>query len=163
MPPPSNPDVILYGLTAKDLLIGGGWLFTIFGWFVSNTQANSREKRKEIRTEIDACCKLSAELLAKSRTYFGSTPLDPQSKPGAAQIRFDLQRLFTRVERLQKKYVGFDVIGACEELLDSASGDPFESAQRPKFDADSDRMLKIESDVHCLIDQLEDGFIKVFK
>jgi hypothetical protein len=47
-----NADVLFLGLTAKDLLIAGGWFFTIIGWLVSNAQANSRERRKEVRAEI---------------------------------------------------------------------------------------------------------------
>ena len=162
MPASVDPDVILAGLTAKDLLIAGGWLFTILGWFVSNTQANRRERRKEVRAEMDACIKLLAELLIKSRMYFCSSPSDTSAKPRAAEIRFDLQRLITRIERLENKHAEFDVIGACGELMDSVSGDPFESAERTEFAADSDLMLKIESDTHFLIDQLEDGFAKVF-
>lgn len=162
MPTPVDPDVILAGLTAKDLLIGGGWFFTIAGWFVSNSQANTRERRKEVRAETDACIKLLAELLVKARAYFCSSPSDPLAKPRAAEIRFELHRLITRIERLESKHAGFDVIGACGELMDSVSGDPFESAERTELSADSDLMLKIESDIHFLIDQLEDGFAKVF-
>jgi hypothetical protein len=162
MPTVVNPDVIFLGLTAKDLLIAGGWFFTIVGWLVSNAQANSREKRKEVRTEIDACIKLLAELVVKSRSYYGAPVIDSLSKSRAAEIRFELQRLITRVERLGGKHAEFDVTGACGELMDSISGDPFESADREALAADSDLLLKIESDTHVLIDQLEDGFVKAF-
>ena len=162
MPTAVNPDVIFLGLTAKDLLIAGGWFFTVVGWLVSNAQANSREKRKEARTEIDACIKLLAELVLKSRTYFGAAASDALSKSRAAEIRFELQRLIARVERLEGKHAQFDVTGACGELMDAISNDPFESADREALTADSDLMLKIESDTHLLIDQLEDGFVKAF-
>ena len=85
MPAPVDPDVILAGMTAKDLLIAVGWLFTILGWFVSNTQANRPERRKEVRAEMDACIKLLAELLIKSRVYFCSSPSDTSAKPRAAE------------------------------------------------------------------------------
>lgn len=162
MPTAVNPDVIFLGLTAKDLLIAGGWFFTIVGWLVSNAQANSREKRKEARTEIDACIKLLAELVLKSRTYFGAAASDALSKSRAAEIRFELQRLIARVERLENKHAQFDVTGACGELMDAISGDPFESADREALTADSDLLLKIELDTLVLINQLEDGFIKAF-
>lgn len=162
MPTAVNPDAIFLGLTAKDLLIAGGWFFTIVGWLVSNAQANSREKRKEARAEIDACIKLLAELVLKSRSYFGAPVTDPLAKSRAAEIRFELQRLITRVERLEGKHAEFDVTGACGELMDAVSGDPFESAGREALAADSDLLLKIESDTHLLIDQLEDGFVKAF-
>ena len=154
---------IALGLTAKDLLIAGGWALTIVGWLVSNTQANRREKRKEARAETDACTKLAVELVLKSRAYFGAPASDSLSKPRAAEIRFDLQRLFTRVERLKGNRDQSDVLKACGELMDAISGDPFESADRGVFAADSDLLQRIESDTHVLIDQLEDGFVKAFK
>ena len=162
MPTVVNPDVIFLGLTAKDLLIAGGWFLTIVGWLVSNAQANSREKRKEVRAEVDACIKLLAELVFKTRFYFGLPATDPLSKSKAAEIRFELQRLITRVERLEGKHAQFDVTGACGELMDAISGDPFESADREVLAADSDLLLRIESDTHVLINQLEDGFVKAF-
>lgn len=162
MPTAVNSDVLFLGLTAKDLLIAGGWFFTIVGWLVSNAQANNREKRKETRVEVDACIKLLAELVIKSRAYYGAAASDPLSKSRASEIRFELQRLITRVERLEGKHARFDVTGACGELMDAISGDPFESADRELFAADSDLLLKIESDTHVLINQLEDGFVKAF-
>ena len=162
MPTTVDSGVILLGLTAKDLLIAGGWFFTIVGWLVSNAQANGREKRKEARAEIDACIKLLAELAIKCRSYFGAPVTDLSAKSRAAEIRFELQRLITRVERLEGRYAEFDVAGACGELLDAISGDPFESAAREVLAADSDFMLKVESDIHVLINQLEDGFVKAF-
>ena len=151
-----NPNVLFLGLTAQDLLISGGWFLTIIGWLVSNSQANSRERRKEVRAEIDACIKLQSDLVLLSRTYFGSPESDQLSKSRAAEIRFEMQRLITRVERLEKKYPQFDV-------TDAISGDPFESINRQALPADSDFLLKIESDTHVLIDQLENGFINVFR
>lgn len=162
MPVAANPDVIFLGLTAKDLLIAGGWFFTIVGWLVSNAQANSREKRKEARAEIDACIKLLAELVIKARSYFGFPATELLSKSKAAEIRFELQRLITRVERLESKHAEFEVTGACGELMDAISGDPFESVDREALAADSEILLRIESDTHVLINQLEDGFVKAF-
>ena len=157
-----GPDEVFFGLTVKDLLIAGGWLFTIFGWLVSNAQANRREKRKEARAEVDACIKLLAELVTKSRDYYGEAAANPQSKSRGSEIRFELQRLIARVERLERKHAQFDVTGACGELMDSISGDPFESADRQALAADADLLLRIESAAHVLIEQLEDGFIKAF-
>lgn len=149
-------------MTSKDLLIAGGWIVAVAGWLVGNYQANRREKRKETRTEIDACCKMAAEILVKCRVYYGTLADDPLDASRSADIRFEVQRLFIRAERLQNKYAKFEVIGACEELLDSSSGDQFESKERPVFAANSNLLLKIESDIHFLIDRLEDGFAKEF-
>jgi hypothetical protein len=102
------------------------------------------------------------ELVLKSRAYFGAPAVDALSKSRAAEIRFELQRLIARVERLEGKHAQFDVTGACGELLDAITNDPFESASRTELDVDSDLLMKIESDTHLLIDQLEDGFMRTF-
>jgi hypothetical protein len=158
----ANPDLIVLGLTAKDLWFAGGWFVTVVGWLVSNSQANRRERRKEARAEIDACIKLLTELVLKARTYFCTPVSDQQSKSKAAEIRFELQRLITRAERLEAKHAQFDLTGACGELMDAISGDPFESSAREALAVDADLLLKIESDTHVLISQLEDGFINAF-
>lgn len=162
MPAAASPEVLFLGLTVKDLLIAGGWFFTIVGWLVSNAQANSRERRKEARAEIDACIKLLAELVTKSRLYYSKGADDPATKSTAAEIRFELQRLIARVERLEAKHAKFDVTGACGELMDAISGGTFESAEREMLAADSDLLQKVESDAHVLIDQLEEGFFRTF-
>ena len=155
-------DMLFLGLTAKDVLIAGGWLLTILGWFVSNLQANRRERRKEARAEIDACIKLLTDLVQKARIYFCGSDDADKSKHTAAEIKFELQRVLMRVERLEKRYVIFDVFGACGELMDAITSDPFESAQRQLMAPDSDHMMKIESDAHVLISQMEEGFTNAF-
>lgn len=159
----ADRNILFLGLTLKDLLIAGGWLLTIFGWFISGTQANNREIRKEIRSEVDACCKMVSDLLVKARVYYSSPPTDPLEQSRASEISFDLQRLITRIERLEKRYSQFEMMGAGSELMDSLTGGDFATADRKLETANSDLMQKIESDIHFLIDRLEDGFYFVFK
>lgn len=147
----------------KDVLIGVGWLLTIVGWLVSSRQANKREERKEIRSEVDACCRTTAELLAKTRKYYAMASAPDSEAVTGAEIRFDLQRLFVRVERLERIYPQFDVMNAGGELLDSITGGDFEVVTRVACAADSEKMLKIESDAHFLMDSLEDGFQRAFR
>jgi len=115
-----------------------------------------------MRTEIDACCKMAAELLTKGRQYY-TTPPTPTSSGTEAEIRFDLQRLLTRVERIEKRCAAFDVTNAGVELMDSLTGGDFESVSRQQVPHNSDLISKIESDVHFLMDALEDGFGRQFK
>ena len=158
----TSVEILFWGLTAKDLLIAGGWFLTVVSWFVSNNQATKREKRKEVRSEIDSCGKQIAALLEKTRSYYCDPNAKEKDKSLAAEIRFELQRLIGRIERLENQYPHFEVIGACSEMLDSISGYQFESSERETLSPDDDLLLKIEADTHFLMRQLEDGFILAF-
>lgn len=156
----SSNDFIL-GLNAREFALYVGLVITLIGWFVNNKSANKRENRKECRAEVDACCKLAADLFDKAKAYYSSIP-KAEDRPVAAEIRFNVQRLFIRVERLQERHQKFEVIGACEEMLDSITGDSFESANRKAINLSDVLIIKIENDVHFLMDQLELGFYKTF-
>jgi hypothetical protein len=148
-----NPDIIFLGLTLRDLLVAVGWFLTVLSWFVSHSQANRREMRKETRAEIDACIKLTTELVSNARIYYGKS--DETSKSQAAEIQFELKRFIARVERLEKKLIKFEVTDVCGELLDAITGDPFESSDRETLSADSDVVIKIQACALALIARLE--------
>lgn len=156
-----QPEVFL-GLSAKDLLIAGGWFLTVLSWTVANRQANAREVRKETKAEVDACCKAASQLLTTCRSYFQLSATDEVADGASASIRFELQRLLMRAERLESRYSRFEVMGACEELLESVTGGDFDSGSRPAYSASSDKLRKIESDVHFLVERLEEGFAREF-
>ncbi len=106
---------------------------------------------------------MGADLLAKSRKYFALAGSDDDAKPLAADIRFDLHRLLSRVERLERKFPKFQIIAAAGQLMDSMTGDDFDSLERVKESLDSDRMIRIESDLHHVLNCLEDGHADTFK
>ncbi|WP_010465713.1 hypothetical protein [Acidovorax radicis] len=142
----------------KDFLPFAPPLLTILGWSIVAKQAAQREVRKERRTEVDACCKMAAEILVKARTYYTKDPSDAESLKLEREIKFELYRLAQRVERLEKACPKFEVQGTWSELQDAATGGDFESATRP-VRAHSDSVISnIEHWTHQLIDQLEAGF-----
>jgi hypothetical protein len=149
-------------VTAKDLLIAGGWLMTMVGWFVSNRQSVSRERRKEVRSEVDACGKAAEAILLLCRRYYTKPATDSLEAETSAQLNFDLYRLFSRVERLEERYKKFDAINCAVELLDSATGGEFQSADRAAVTANADILRKIEADIHVLMEALEAGFADQF-
>lgn len=139
-----------------------GFAVTGFGWFVSSAQANSREARKEKRTEVDACCKLAAEILEKARKYYVKPPDD--SSPGeAADLSFSVMRLLKRMERLERQQSSFKVTDAGEELFEAATGGEFESSSRAAKGPLDPQVRRIEQAVHRVIDDLESGFETAFK
>lgn len=150
-------------VTLKDLMIMGAWLLTIIGWGVTSSQASDRERRKETRTEVDACCTMIAKLLEKVKKYYLTDADDLANKSLGAEIKFDLKRLILRAERIELKHNKFRVIVACGDYLDSVTGEDFETKSRPLYSLDSDRIITIEMATHELMEKFERGFNLTFK
>lgn len=138
------------------------WGLTLVGWFVSHRLTTARELRKERKSELDACAKIAADLVGKARQYYTLSPADGKCPELEAQIKFDLYRLMKRVERLEAAHPQFDTEGVRQALMDSLVGDTFESASRVPIAHNDMLLVSIENDVHLLIDQLEDGYIRAF-
>lgn len=151
------------GFSSKDLLIAVGWSITAIGWYVSSSQANKRERRKEARAEIDACAKLAHELAIKAREYYTKSPEEDSNRALGRQIRFEFMRLTARCQRLERKHPKCDLEGTLGELMDSLTGGDFESSARQPIKFDDLLLEKIDGDVHALIDELEEGFINTFR
>ena len=139
-----------------------GWGVTAVGWVISSGQANSREARKEKRTEVDACCKLAAEILDKARKYYAKAP-DEDTPADAADLSFSVKRLLKRLERLQKQQSTFEVADAGGELFETVTGGDFDSASRLARKPSDPHVAAIENAVHRVIDDLESGFEATFK
>lgn len=156
--PPSN-----FGSFASAWGAYIAWGLTLVGWFVSHRLTSARELRKERKGEIDACAKMATDLVSKARQYYTVAPTDPKCAELESQIKFDLYRLMKRVERLEAAHPQFDTDGIRQALMDSLVGDSFESAQRTPVAHSDVLLIAIESDVHQLIDTMEDGFARAFK
>jgi len=140
------------------------WILTGVGWAVSGFQANARESRKETRSEVDACCKIAADLLEKSRRYYGKAGADLACVAEASDINFTLRRLLTRMTRLRNQRRPFrHIMGAAGELFERVSGGDFDSIQRGAYAANSPRLRDIEEATHRLIDTLESAFALEFR
>lgn len=142
--------------------LGIGWGLTAIGWFVTSQQANSRELRKEKRVEVDACCRLTADLLEKARGFYLKPGSDPEAGSNAADIRFSVQRLLKRVERLQRQQRQFRIKDAAGRLFDSMTGGDFDSPARPALSPGDPKLAAIEADCHAVMDVLESGFEDAF-
>ena len=140
------------------------WVLVAVGWIVSNYQGNARESRKETKAEVDACCKTASDLLDKSRRFFSREGSEAACIPEAADIKFGLRRLMTRMDRLSKQRRTFShIMGIASEMFEVISGDDFESVSRTAYSANSDRLLKVEETTHRLIDTLETAFAREFR
>lgn len=140
------------------------WVLTGVGWLVSSHQANGRESRKETRAEVDACCKIAAELLDKCRRHFGKPGSHADAVAESADISFMLGRLLIRMTRLRDQRAPFrHIMAAGSEMYERVSGGDFGSISRPQYAADSTRLIDIEGTTHRLIDTLESAFATEFR
>lgn len=138
------------------------WSITAVGWLVTHSLTERREQRKERRTEVDACCKIAAEILTKARAYYAEVGASEKARLLAPEIRFEVQRVFKRVERLQTLCPSFEMEPALDALMDSVIGGDFDSIDRPAAVLGSSRLNEIEQACHLLMDSLEDGFSKTY-
>lgn len=146
----------------SDWFLTIGWGLTAVGWFVMSQQANSRELRKEKRVEVDACCKLVADLLEKARSFYLKEGSDPEAISGSADIRFSMHRLLKRVERLQRQQRAFRIGNSAGQLFESMTGGDFDSPTRSALVLGDERLATIEADCHAVMDALESGFEEAF-
>lgn len=135
-----------------------GWFVTVVGWLVTSYQANRREARKEKRAEVDACCKLAAELLDKARVFYSLPGAHESASGKAAEVRFLLQRLLSRLERMQLQDARFRLRLPGSDLMESLTGGDFESIGRLALGVSDPVLLDIEGDTHRVMNELEIGF-----
>ena len=145
----------------KSYWISIGWMITALGWFITSWQANRREVRKERRSDVDACCKLTSDVLDRARKYYLSEA-SHDSKQVEADISFLMTRLIRRVERLGKQDAKFDAENEIGALFDRVTGGDFGSHQRNKRSCDDPLFGHLEDDAHSLMDKLEGAFDRVY-
>lgn len=146
--------------TSQPIALG---IFTLLvGAWITHRLSARRELRKECRTEVDACCKMIADLLDKGRKCFALLGSEEEARKLSSEVVFDLHRLTKRVERLKLRYRYFAIERSLDALSESLTGDDFDSKDRPSYPRSSDRVRSIEEDVHGLMDALEDGFSTSF-
>jgi len=125
---------------------------------VQNNASLSRDVRKERRAEVDECCEKAVALILQARLYYTHDSEWEDINRLSAEIKFELYWLTRKVEKLELRCPKFDVTGALVELHDSLTGGDFDIKARAKVDHEHETLRRIESDVHCLVGALEDGF-----
>jgi len=138
-------------------------ILTILGWYVANTATARREKRKEVRAEVDACCKMLADILKNSRNYYTKKGDEAEAVRLGREMVFELDRVMQRIVRLEESCPKFDVSGTCGMLHEVATGGDFETKERAATEHNSAEIMRIEHWTHKTMDELEQGFIHTFR
>lgn len=153
----------------KDYLVVVAWFLVVFGWFLNNYQSNLREKRKETKSEIDAICKSASELARFCHGYYLKPIDDEKDILDSSKIAFEVYRIVSRVERLNRRVKRCDgppfaeAAKCCSYFFEAITSDPFKSNSRKALLPDSEFILNIEEATHRLMDSLEEGFTVAFK
>lgn len=141
----------------------------VIGWFVTNAQADKREKRKEFRAEIDAIEKILDGLMVKLAEYYRSVDRDDAAKLAELEIKAMFQSIDLRCERLAKRQSGgelglfIDPINALrEELYDQGTGGYFESATRMAADLQPEFVLSLRYKSMALVEALHALHLKKY-
>lgn len=145
------------------------WLIAAIGWGVNNAQANVREKRKELRSELDTLEKTIQSIAEKIGSYLRRTANDTSSGMWELEILVLFQSVDRRLERIKKRQSGgtlglyLDRISLeRERFFDFATGRYF---QTPVLLVEPDLSARI-TDVHThaqiLIEALHSFFLMKF-
>jgi hypothetical protein len=149
--------------TYKDALLTISWFIAMYGWYVTNRQANSREKRKETRSEIDSISKSIYEVYTKLRSYYRSDNSDGKNIISSDEIAFEVKRILVRCERLKDRLKPFQgALTACEGFFESVTKEPFASHEALDPDLSRSVLREAEESAHNLVDKLEEGFDVAF-
>jgi hypothetical protein len=121
----------------KDYGPAVAWLVAGIGWTISNNQANTREKRKEFRAEIDAAEKIVKSVVENASTYYKAQSRDNETQLLELDIKLLFEELSSKWERLKKrKFVAASIECsdaaeyALEAFYDHVTGEYFESDTR---------------------------------
>ncbi|MBD8654729.1 hypothetical protein IFT68_03695 [Oxalobacteraceae sp. CFBP 13730] len=158
-----------FGDFIKDYGPTVAWGIAIFGWAITNRQANNREKRKEFRAEIASIEDVLQTLIEKLESYFRMKLRDDEARKIELEVVMAFHSLDLMHERLEKRQADgelglyTDVIRRYrEELYDLATGSYFETEERIPSDQVHPRLQSLNAKVHLLVEALHSLFLAKF-
>jgi len=141
-----DPESMMLAELIKDYGPPVAWIVAIIGLYFNNRSANTREKRKEFRSEIDAIEKIVKDLLGKLNTYNRSKTRDDAAKQTEVEIKVLFREIDMKWDRLARRQSGGELrllIAPCANCLEQF----FDHATDKYFETD-DRMPEDELGTH---------------
>ncbi|WP_179405583.1 hypothetical protein [Burkholderia guangdongensis] len=145
------------------------WLLVTVGWFISNAQANRRELRKEVRSEISELENIVKDVGKELRSYYATAPASDLAHERALNIKMSMKALDSRFDRLYCHNLGefpaeppVEIQSVREQFFDAVTGEKFESAVRPVGQELATILAKQHSAGLKLIDGLYSALLKEF-
>lgn len=153
----------------KDYGPAFAWVIAALGWGITNFQANVREKRKELRSEIDALEKAIQTIAEKMATYLRRKEGDPAGPVSELEVIVLFQSVDRRIERLRKRQSGGTLglyIDRIEEerenFFDFCTGSYFQTPVLLSEPQLSQRITEVHSRAQILIETLHSFFLMKF-
>ena len=153
----------------KDYGPAFAWVIAAIGWAITNAQANVREKRKELRSEIDALEKIIQSIAEKLAVYLRRQEGDVAAAVSELEILVLFQSVDRRIERIKKRQSGgtlglyIDQINeAREQFFDFSTGAYFQTPVLLAEPMLSERITEVHSRAQILIETLHSFFLMKF-
>jgi hypothetical protein len=136
------------------------WVLVIVGWFFVSRDQNRRERRKEVRSEIERLIHEVGQIEIRAYEYLPTMADSKESRSLGLRLKSDLQRLAQSITRLSQ-VDEIDVKDALTTLRQAVTlGHDFDSKLRQPCDLDSAWALEVQTAANGLIDALESTFRK---
>lgn len=156
MPPP-KPDFIAWWSSLAPIV---SWVLVILGWKVINKDNNTREKRHEMRSALDALIADISQLELSAHQYYTQSDTDIPALLGIS-IKTGYAALDNRLKILNRMSDGFkDAEKYLVEFGADLTGGNFEQKDRIKVPQSDRKLLEISLSKRNLVDCLEEAYNK---
>lgn len=144
------------------------WLIVAVGWTIRNKQANSRERRKEIRSDIVEICSSIEKSLQLVEEHVNTNQNDGYTGMTALKIHTTLADIELKINRLFNRRFSAHTrttLELCkkhfEAYFDISSGDKIISTSKNIVNR-GEAIIEAHQSAHLLIDHLHRLFITEF-
>lgn len=135
-----------------------GWIITGLGWYITSAQANSRDKRKELRAQIDSLIE-TIDIAQEFAFEYYSNQGDARQK-NRLQLFQKLQKIETKNSVITKYENNFDVNSEFSGFWEAITDGDFDSKLLKKLDSSDERFSRISSACSYLISKIEVWYLK---
>jgi hypothetical protein len=137
---------------------------------VANLQANRRERRKEVRGEIEDIAKLVKEVASESKKFYKSEPASPDHFESVMTIQALVKEIELRIDRLRRGGLSYfseqlraATAQAQERYFDQTTGGSFGGNSRPTGATLATILLRQHAAGMALIESLHTQFGREFQ
>lgn len=130
-----------------------GWIITGLGWYITSAQANTRDKRKELRAQIDSLIE-TIDITQEFAFEYYSNQGDARQK-NRLQLFQKLQKIETKNSVITKYENNFDVNSEFSGFWEAITDGDFDSKLLKKLDSSDERFSRISSACSYLISKIE--------
>lgn len=139
-----------------------GWFLIVAGWIVTSRQSKKRERRQELRSQLDILTTFIEEIEQNALEFYRTDRQNPagSTKATGLWIVSSLGRLSRVLSRLKKTY-GVNVVTMTVTMRQSITGGDFSSINRLALTDKDKKLHDISNSALELIENLEAEYIRL--